>query len=58
MNKKWYQSKTLWYAILTGMAGVISQLLVIYPELGQLVTLNAIIVGLLRFVTTKEISGK
>ena len=58
MNKKWYQSKTLWYAILTGMAGVISQLLVIYPELGQLATLNAIIVGLLRFVTTKEISGK
>lgn len=54
--KKWYQSKTLWYSILTGIAGVVTVLMGQHPDAGSLAIVNSIIVGVLRFITTTGIT--
>lgn len=56
--KKWYQSKTLWYSILTGIAGVVTVLIGQYPDAGSLVIANSFIVGLLRIITTTGVTGE
>lgn len=54
-TKPWYKSKLLWYATLTGLAGALAILTQQYPTEGKLALLNAVIVGLLRFVTAQPI---
>ena len=53
--KKWYQSKTIWYAIITGMAGIIAVFQTQYPEIGALAVANSIITVILRALTTSSI---
>lgn len=49
--KAWYTSKTLWFAVLTGISGVIVALHGIYPTAGILITIASLINGILRFST-------
>lgn len=53
--KQWYQSRTLWYAILSGLAGVLAVLMTSYPEIGWLAITNAAIVAVLRAITTNPV---
>lgn len=53
--KQWYTSKTLWYAILSGLAGVLTVLMTSYPDLGWLAIANAAIVAILRALTNTRI---
>lgn len=53
-NKKWYESKFIWYALLSGIAGV---LLVMQndPTAGKLAIINAFVVAVLRVLTNSPI---
>lgn len=51
----WYQSKTLWYAILTGLVGVFGVLSHDYPQWGWIVLLNSTLVAILRVITIAPI---
>ncbi len=53
--KKWYQSKTVIFAVITGALGIITALQSVYPEAGYLVTLASAINILLRFSTSTPI---
>jgi len=53
--KDWYKSKTIWFAILTGVAGVITAFTAQFPEVGWLITLASFVNVVLRFITSKEI---
>lgn len=52
---KWYQSKTIIVALVTGMIGITTAFSTQYPEIGMLITAKAILDILLRFVTTTPI---
>lgn len=54
-TKKWYASKTLWVAILTGIIGVLVALETQYPAVGWIITGKAVIDFLLRMVTTSSL---
>ena len=49
--KYWYQSKTIWLAILEGVGGIVTILTTELPEVGGLLILKALIEIGLRFVT-------
>jgi hypothetical protein len=53
--KKWYSSRTIWFAIITGIAGVITAFATQFPEVGWLITLASMANVVLRLVTTQEI---
>ena len=53
--KKWYLSKTIILAILTGAAGVVVAFETQYPGVGTLMIIKAVIDVGLRFVTTSAI---
>ncbi len=53
--KNWWESKLLWYAVITGIAGALSVLTQEYPQLGVLAVLNATVVAVLRVLTVSPI---
>lgn len=50
--KPWYQSKTLWFAVLTGLSGIIAALESQFPTAGILVSIASVVNIILRFATT------
>ena len=54
-SKKWYTSWTIWYSIITGVAGIVTTLMTQYPDVGALAVANSIFVALLRIITIKPI---
>ena len=54
-TKKWYQSRTVQFAILTGALGIVTALESVYPTAGILVTLASLINVVLRFGVTQPI---
>ena len=54
--KKWYTSKTLWIAVIQGLAGVVAIVATDYPQLGSIAIAKSILDLLLRMVTDKPIS--
>lgn len=50
--KAWYKSKTLWFAVLTGLLGILTSLQSLYPEAGILITIASVINMILRFGTS------
>lgn len=53
--KKWYQSKTIWIAILQAIAGIFVAFSLEYPTAGWLLTAKSIVDILIRISTDKEI---
>jgi hypothetical protein len=53
--KAWLYSKTLWVAILQGVAGVIAALVIDHPTIGGLMIVKSIIDISLRLVTYTKI---
>ncbi len=53
--KNWYQSKTIWFAILTGAVGIVTSFSTQYPDVGWLVTIGSVINVILRLVTSEPI---
>ena len=53
--KQWYQSKTMWVAILTGIAGVLT-VFAGNSETGGMVTALGLVNMLLRLVTSEPIA--
>ena len=56
MNKSFLSSKTIWIAILQGVAGVLIAMANVEPELGYLLVMKSMIDVTLRFLTEKPIS--
>ena len=56
-TKKWYKSKTIWLAILTGISGVVIALSTQYPAAGALVVLKSLIDIALRYATELPLSS-
>lgn len=56
--KKWYESKTLWVAFLSGVIGVLAVLTSEHPEIGYLVIANSVITAILRALTTQPVAFK
>ena len=54
-KKQWYHSRTIWFAVFKGIAGVLLVAATEYPEIGGLVSFSALVDALLRLDTTKEI---
>jgi hypothetical protein len=52
----WFKSKTIWYAIISGVAGVIAAVSLQYPEIAVFTTLNSVIGIVLRFMSTTSIT--
>lgn len=50
--KKWYLSRTVWLAVIQGIAGVISVIAVENPTIGGILITKSVIDILLRFVTS------
>ncbi len=55
MSKKWYESRTLWLSIVTGIAGVLVILQTSHPEWGYVIILKAFLDGILRYNTITTI---
>lgn len=53
--KNWYTSKTVWYAILSGIAMIVTAFYTQYPDIAVLGTINSIITIALRFTTVQPI---
>ena len=53
--KKWYQSKQIWYAIVTGLAGVVASFQAEYPEITYIALGNSFLVVVLRMLTDKPL---
>lgn len=54
-SKRWYRSKTIWYAIVTGIAGIVAAVQNQYPDIAVLATINSLATILLRTFTAGEI---
>lgn len=54
-GKKWYLSKTIWLAVLQGLAGVVLAVLSIHPELAWALILKSVIDFVLRQFTEMPI---
>lgn len=57
-TKKWYESRTIRFAILTGALGIITAFTSTYPEgqyTGFLITLSSLLNVALRLDTTKSV---
>ena len=54
-NKKWYLSKTLWFAIGTALVGVMTALATQFPTEGWIITMIGVINFFLRLATNSEI---
>lgn len=52
---KWYQSKTIKVAIVTGCIGIVTAFSTQYPELGLLISAKAVLDILLRLITTTTV---
>lgn len=58
VSKPWYKSWIIWYAIISGIAGLVASLTSQFPDVALFAVLNSVIVGLLRVLTTAQpISG-
>lgn len=53
--KKWYQSKTIWLAIITALIGILTAFGTAYPEAGWLLTTIGVLNAMLRLGTNSEI---
>jgi hypothetical protein len=53
--KNWYKSRTIWYAILTGVAGIVAAFATEYPEITVLASIKAVAVFVLRVITNESI---
>jgi hypothetical protein len=56
--KHWYQSKTIWIAILQGIAGIMVAVATEYQGLGSLMIVKSIVDIIIRYITTESISFK
>lgn len=56
MNKNWYQSKTIWFAVLQAISGIILAIYTDYPAAGYLLMLKSTIDFFLRLSTEKPIA--
>lgn len=54
-NKKWYNSRTIWFAVLTGVLGVVMAFQTQYPDIGIFSVLVGVINTILRMQTTTQI---
>jgi hypothetical protein len=54
--KPWYNSKTIQYAILSGIALVVTSFATQYPEIGYFGVANTVITMILRWYTTEQLS--
>lgn len=54
-EKKWYESKTIWVAIITGAMGITVAVQTSFPAVGWVITLKALLDLALRFATTEPI---
>lgn len=54
-TKKWYQSRTIWYAVATGVAGLIAAIHAQYPDLAVAASVNTVIAIILRMMSSSEI---
>jgi len=54
-QKEWYKSKLIWYAIVSGVAGIITAVQSQYPDIAGLALANSLVVAFLRMLTTTEI---
>lgn len=54
-TKKWYQSRTIVLAILTGISGIVLAFEAEFPEVGLILVFKSIIDVALRLVTSEEI---
>lgn len=54
-SKPWYRSKVIWYAILSGVATIVTAFMAQYPEMAILGTINTIVTIGLRLVSTQTI---
>lgn len=55
MNKKWFESKTIWLAAVQLAVGFTLVFTTQYPEIGWIVTLKSLLDVVLRFLTNKPI---
>lgn len=58
MPKKWYTSKTIQFAVLTAIAGILTAVTAEYPELresGIFLTITGVVNFMLRFITDQPI---
>ena len=53
--KKWYESKTIWIAIIQGIIGILITFSTQYPNCGELLMAKSIIDSLLRLLSDKPI---
>lgn len=53
--KKFYHSKTIWVAILTGAIGIVVALETQFPAIGWIVVAKAVLDVFLRLISTTEI---
>ena len=53
--KKWYLSRTVWLAVLQGIAGILSIVAFENPEIGEVLMAKSVIDILLRFATSYSI---
>ena len=54
-QKPWYESKTLWYAIITGLVGIFGVLSHDYPTVGWIIYGNSVLTFALRLITNSPI---
>ncbi len=54
-TKPWYKSRTIWYAIITGISGSVEAFHTQYPELALLSLINMLLIVALRTITTTQI---
>lgn len=54
-GKQWYQSKTIWLAIITGAIGIVTAFHTQFPMVGAFITATSILNMALRFVTSEPI---
>jgi hypothetical protein len=51
-TKRWYQSKTVWFNIVIGLAGALTALSTSNPNVAWIVTGASVVNGLLRILST------
>lgn len=55
-NKPWYYSRTLWLAIVQGIAGIVMVVATQYPTMGDILILKSIVDMILRVLTTQPVT--
>ena len=53
--KKWWLSKTLWLALIQGVAGIVTVLATDFPSLGWVAVAKSFVDVVLRLITVKAV---